>query len=118
MTDQRMTLFQRLGDAVLTTAGETSSSLRTALVRHTAQLRNTGAQAEPSLPPELAGYVKKVALHAYQVVDQDIEQLRAQGYSEDAIFEVTVSVAYGAGLYCLEQGLAALQGATDAIEEH
>jgi alkylhydroperoxidase family enzyme len=118
MTDQRMTLFQQLGEAMLTTAGETPASLRTALTRQTARLCNDKLQVETSLPPELVGYVHKVARHAYQVTDQDIEQLRAHGYSEDAIFEVTVSVAYGAGLNCLEQGLAALQGAHDAIEEH
>jgi alkylhydroperoxidase family enzyme len=118
MTDQRMTLFHQLGEAVLTTAGETSSSVRIALIQQTARLCNGVQQAETACAPELAGYVQNVALHASQVTDQDVEQLHAHGYSENAIFEVTVSVAYGAGLNCLEQGLAALQGANDAIEDH
>jgi alkylhydroperoxidase family enzyme len=118
MTDQRMTLFQQLGEAVLTTAGEIPTSLRTALTWQTALLCNDVPQVQTPLPPELIDYVQKVARHAYQVTNQDIEQLQAHGYSEDAIFEVTVSVAYGAGLNCLEQGLAALQGARNAIEEH
>jgi alkylhydroperoxidase family enzyme len=60
----------------------------------------------------MASYVDKVALHAYKVVDADIEALKAAGYSEDEIFEVTVAVAVGAALERLERGLRALgQGA-------
>jgi len=118
MTDQRMTLFHQLGEAVLSTTGEIPSSIRIALIQQAARLCNGVQSTETSLAPELADYVRTVALHASQTTDQNVAQLHAHGYSEPAIFEMTVSVAYGAGLNCLEQGLAALQGANDAIEEH
>lgn len=63
-----------------------------------------------TFPPELAKYVNKVALNAYKVTDEDIEALRRVGYSEDAIFEITVSAAIGAGRVRLECGIAALKG--------
>jgi len=58
----------------------------------------------------LASYIKKVALHAYKTTDEGIEGLRKAGYSEDAIFEITLSVALGAGMTRLESGLEALKG--------
>lgn len=118
MTDQRMTLFHQLGEAVLTTPGEIPSSVRIALTRQTARFCNGIQATETLLAPELARYACTVALHASQATDQDVQRLHAHGYSEPAIFEATVSVAYGAGLNCLQQGLTALQGANDAIEEH
>lgn len=54
--------------------------------------------------------VSKVAQHAYRVTDDDIDALRSAGYSEDAIFELTVSAALGAGCGRLERGLSALRG--------
>ena len=66
--------------------------------------------AEPGrpAPPELAPYLEKVRLHASKVTDRDIDQLKALGFSEDEIFEHTVSAAVAAGLERLDAGLAAL----------
>jgi alkylhydroperoxidase family enzyme len=50
-----------------------------------------------------------VAKHAYKVTDADVEALRHAGYSEDAIFEITLSAALGAGLARLERGIEALR---------
>ena len=60
------------------------------------------------VPDELASYVEKVVKHAYKVTDSDIERLRAAGYSEDAIFELTLAAALGAADTRLAAGLAAL----------
>jgi alkylhydroperoxidase family enzyme len=49
-------------------------------------------------PPELDGYLAKVRDRAYTVTDADVEALKADGVSEDAIFEQTVVVAIGEGL--------------------
>lgn len=62
----------------------------------------------PSRPSRLTS--RKVARHAYTVTDGDIAALREAGYSEDAIFEITLSAAVGAGLARLERGLAVLRG--------
>ena len=66
------------------------------------------AQPERPAPPELARYVEKVRLHAYRVTDGDVDALKAAGFSEDEIFEHTVSAAVAAGLERLDAGLRAL----------
>jgi alkylhydroperoxidase family enzyme len=66
------------------------------------------AQPDREAPPEFAPYLDKVRSTAYKVTDDDIQALRDSGYSEDVIFEQTVSVAVAAGLKRLEAGLAAL----------
>jgi alkylhydroperoxidase family enzyme len=67
------------------------------------------ARPERPAPPQLAGYLEKVRLHAYKVGDRDVEELKATGFSEDEIFEHTVSAATAAGLERLEAGLATLR---------
>ena len=66
------------------------------------------AQPDREAPPEFAPYLDKVRSNAYKVRDEDIQALRDSGYSEDVIFEQTVSVAVAAGLKRLEAGLATL----------
>jgi alkylhydroperoxidase family enzyme len=66
------------------------------------------AQPDREAPPEFAPYLDKVRRNAYKVTDEDIRALRAAGYSEDVIFEQTVSVAVATGLERLEVGLEAL----------
>jgi alkylhydroperoxidase family enzyme len=66
------------------------------------------AQPDREAPPEFAPYLEKVRSNAYKVTDEDIQELRDSGYSEDVIFEQTVSVAVAAGLKRLEAGLGAL----------
>jgi alkylhydroperoxidase family enzyme len=66
------------------------------------------AQPDREAPPELAPYLDKVRRNAYKVTDQDIRALKDAGFSEDVIFEQTVSVAVAAGLTRLEAALAVL----------
>jgi alkylhydroperoxidase family enzyme len=66
------------------------------------------AQPDREAPPEFAPYLDKVRRNAYKVTDEDIRALRDAGYSEDVIFEQTVSVAVATGLERLEVGLEAL----------
>jgi alkylhydroperoxidase family enzyme len=61
------------------------------------------------VPDDLAAYVDKVVNHAYKVTDSDVERLKAAGYSEDAIFEITVAAALGAGVRRYEAGVKAMQ---------
>jgi alkylhydroperoxidase family enzyme len=65
-------------------------------------------QPERPAPPEFATYLEKVRLHAYKVTDRDVGTLKDAGFSEDEIFEQTVSTAVAAGLERLEAGLGAL----------
>jgi alkylhydroperoxidase family enzyme len=73
-----------------------------------ARLREA-SQPDRQAPPELAAYLDKVRRHAYKITDQDVQALKDDGYSEDAIFEHTVSAAVASGLERLEAGLKALR---------
>jgi alkylhydroperoxidase family enzyme len=63
---------------------------------------------ERAAPVELSGYLEKVRLHAYKVTDRDVDELKAAGFSEEEIFEHTVSAAVAAGLERLDAGLGTL----------
>jgi alkylhydroperoxidase family enzyme len=73
-----------------------------------AELR-AAARPDRSAPPAFAPYLEKVRLHAYQVTDTDVQRLKDEGFSEDEIFEHTVSAAVAAGLKRLEAGLQSLR---------
>jgi alkylhydroperoxidase family enzyme len=66
-----------------------------------AELRDVVAASAPA-PAEMGAYLEKVRERAYAVVDRDIEALREAGFSEDAIFEQTVTVAIAEGLLRLD----------------
>jgi alkylhydroperoxidase family enzyme len=72
-----------------------------------AQLR-AAAVPERAAPAALNGYLEKVRLHAYKVTDREVDELKAAGFSEDEIFEHTVSAAVAAGLERLDAGLRTL----------
>jgi alkylhydroperoxidase family enzyme len=72
-----------------------------------AKLREA-AQPDRLSPPEFAAYLDKVRNRAYKVTDADIQALKDAGYSDDEIFEQTVSAAVAAGLHRLDKGLACL----------
>ena len=90
--------LQRLVDAVLEGPGELDPKVRLA------------AAEGSSVPEALRGYLDKVRRHAYKVTDEDVAALGAAGYSQDQIFEVTVSCALGTCLRRLEAGLSAIDG--------
>lgn len=62
------------------------------------------------LPSALTTLVEKISKHAYRVTDEDIAALRDLGYSDDQIFEITISAALGASLKRLDAGFRALGG--------
>jgi alkylhydroperoxidase family enzyme len=66
------------------------------------------AHPEREAPPDFAPYLDKVRSNAYEITDADVQALEDAGYSEDAIFEQTVSVAVAAGLKRLEAALEVL----------
>ena len=109
--ERHMPLFRDLVRSILTTPGDTDPALRQAVEARTAELGGGLGERPPGeIPEALRAYVDKVALHAYKVTDRDIEDLKKAGYNEDAIFEITLSAALGAGQSRLERALAALRG--------
>ena len=67
-----------------------------------------GASVAGEIPGVPGSYVKKVWQRAHEIASEDIAALKQIGYSEDQIFELTVSAALGAGLLRLKSALSAL----------
>ncbi|GHO60017.1 hypothetical protein [Ktedonobacter robiniae] len=119
--EQQNILYQRLTQSVQTAPGSTTPTLRKALTEYVKQASIANEDcigSESDFPSDLQAYITKVRKYAYKVTDEDIEQLRQAGYNEEAIFEITLSIALGAGTKCLMQGIAAIEGASDAITNH
>ena len=110
MNQRYENIKQHLMEAVLKSPGASDKNLRLAVEARSAALSGKLTQGTAEVPTELAAYVDKVALYAYKTTDDDIQALIAAGYSEDAIFEITLSAALGAGMARLERGRAALGG--------
>jgi hypothetical protein len=98
----------RLSAAVLDGDGITSRALREAIVTATLTCKEQLEFSKRPIPTELDRYLQKVSRHAYRVTDGDVAALKEQGYSEDAIFELTVCAAVGAGLGRWKRGWALL----------
>lgn len=118
MSGRHGDLVARLRRAALGGPGTTDAALRRAVEQRAAvtggRTGRTGGEPEEvgRIPSDLSDYISKVILHAYTVTDEDIERLKRAGYTEDAIFEVTLTAALGSGMGRLERGLAALRGDT------
>jgi alkylhydroperoxidase family enzyme len=111
MSERHTTNIRRLTHAVLNSPGDTDTTTRRAVEEYCARLSGSSTRRTAGdIPTDLANYLNKLALHAYKTTDEDIQALRQAGYSEDAIFEITLSAALGAGLARLERGLSALKG--------
>ena len=63
------------------------------------------------VPEDIQAYVTKVRERAYTVTDSDFDAMRAAGYSEDQLYELTICTALSAGLRRREIGLAAVREA-------
>jgi len=74
---------------------------------HLDALRSIAAGTRP-VPAAMEAYLAKVREQAYDVTDADVDGLKADGFSEDEIFEQTVAVAIGEGLRRLDAAEAAI----------
>jgi alkylhydroperoxidase/carboxymuconolactone decarboxylase family protein YurZ len=73
-----------------------------------ATLRQAAGSGD-EIPGALGPYVRMVAKRDYQGIDKSMVDLRLEGYSDDQIFEATVSAALGAGNRRLKMALDALR---------
>ena len=103
MTSKRSVddLLHDLRDLVVDGPGELPPAVRRA------------AASGADVPAVAQAYTEKVRRHAYKVVDRDVKELKAAGWSEDQIFELTVATALGAGLSRLEHARRVLHKADD-----
>lgn len=86
----------RLVEAVLEGPGATGTDAR------------NGAFTGQVDDPALSRYVDVVRRQAYRITDEDVQRLRDAGLGDDAIFELTVAAALGAGDERLQAGLSLL----------
>jgi alkylhydroperoxidase family enzyme len=61
------------------------------------------------LPDDVAAYVAKVRDHAYTVTDGEVADLLSRGWSQDQLFELTLSAALGAATQRLHAGWGMLE---------
>jgi hypothetical protein len=71
-------------------------------------LRRATQPGRPA-PSAFTTYLAKVRGRAYEITDADVQALKDAGYSDDEIFEQTVSAAAAAGFERLEAGLDTLR---------
>lgn len=102
------TEFSKMVDRLATKTLDGPGKVTAALRREVATYAAAPEPGNEHIPPVLMQYLTKVAMHSYRVTDADIARLKAAGYSEDELYELTVSAAFGAGLARLNHGLALL----------
>jgi hypothetical protein len=87
----------------LSAPGVTAPELRRAAEAFAAEKRGFPRPGTFTLPPELAPYLEKLALHAHRITDEDFSSLRKAGYPDEKIYEITMAGSLGAALVGLEQ---------------
>ena len=93
--------LQSAVDSLLHQPGATEPKLRRALLEHT---RAGGGE----VPEVVCEFVAKIIARPWTVNDEDFTRLRAAGFSDDQLYELTLACALGAGLQRFEVGLRAL----------
>lgn len=96
--------LQKAIDALLTQSGDTEPLFRR-------QILERNRSGSGPLPESIQLLVEKIARCPWSVNDQDFEQLRAAGYSEGQLYELTLAAALGAGLKRFDAGLRAIEEA-------
>jgi hypothetical protein len=71
-------------------------------------LLRAASRPDRPVPERMGAYAQKVRTEAYRITDDDLTALQEAGFSEDEIFEQTVSLAVAAGLERFRAGTAAL----------
>jgi alkylhydroperoxidase family enzyme len=95
---------------LLSADGVTAPTLRRATEAFVTAKLGLPESGESQLPAALAPYLEKLALHAYRIIDEDVALLRAAGYSDEAIYEITVVGAFAAATVGLGQLFGTLYG--------
>ncbi len=101
-------IINNISRATLDGPGQTSPELRRSVANYANAVSLDQVGDDSRIAPEFFPYLDKVSLYAYKVLDREVDALKVNDFSEDEIFELTVSAALGAGLARLERGLALL----------
>lgn len=100
-------------DAAVRRHAEKVAALRRAILDSDAvtdRASRRAAAAGQDLPAPVGAYLAKVRDASFRITDADVGDLRAAGYGDEEIFELTIAAALGAALRRRDAGLDALQG--------
>ncbi|MHC4939104.1 MAG: hypothetical protein ACYTHK_09065 [Planctomycetota bacterium] len=103
--------LQHLRIGVSRSHGDAPLDLREHVEMRAAQLSGRRVERPEILPPGVGELVEKIARNAYKVTDEDVTHLLHEGYSEDAVFEIVVCAAVGAGAARFERAMEAMKDA-------
>lgn len=98
----RPTELSRARVPLLNAPGKTTPELRQAVEAFVVAQREDALSQAPPVPDELTAYLQKLALNAYKITDKDFDDLRSAGYEDEAIYEITVTGAFGGALVGVE----------------
>jgi len=73
------------------------------------EVRRSVASGDRMNDPLVDAYLEKIRNHAYKIVERDIAELKAAGWDEDQIFEISICTAFGAARQRLDAGLRAVE---------
>jgi len=102
-------------ERLLSANGEADPELRQSVEAFVAGKWGSPRPAAAALPDDLTTYCEKLALHAHQITDEDVDALRAAGYSNGEIYEITIVGSFGVALIGLEQLFDSLYRETEDI---
>ena len=100
--------MQLIAEAILGDVGELDPDVRQAIFDRSASHAYAMPPDHSPFPEALEKLTDLVSTQVYKVDDSHIAQLRAEGFSEDAILEAILSAAVSAGASRFSIGLAAL----------
>jgi alkylhydroperoxidase family enzyme len=106
----RPTELARARQPLLHAPGKTTPELRRAVEAFVVDQRGHSRSQTLPIPDELITYLEKLALQAYKITDKDMNDLRTAGYEDEAIYEITVTGAFGAALVGVEKLFEVLYG--------
>jgi len=114
MSDDYQQIIDNLSSITLEGPGHTTAELRQSVAAYASDLSLEQPADSSRIPSDFIPYLDKVSLYAYKVLDRNVDELKANDYTEDEIFELTISAALGAGLARLERGLALLNESSNS----
>ena len=98
MVNQSRARMYKIGNALLTAPGDTNPELRKHIIDYVVyKTLGLGENPEP-LDREVIILVDKVTFASYSIEDEDLVILQSSGWSDDALYEIILTAAYGAGL--------------------
>ena len=106
----RPTELARARQPLLKAPGKTTPELRQAVEAFVVAQRGQDRPQMSPVPDDLTTYLKKLALSAYKITDKSFDELHTIGYEDEAIYEITVTGAFGAALVGVEKLFDVLYG--------